>query len=53
MRKFKTAYENIIEREGNELANVAKLLSGNREQARDTLEQIIDHALKQLYASAE
>lgn len=51
MRPNKTAYQSLIEYEGNALANIAKLVSGNTEQARETLEQIIDHALKQLYAT--
>lgn len=53
MRQTKTAYENLIECEGNTLANISKLLSGNTKQARETLERIVDHALKQLYAVAQ
>ena len=53
MKTTKTAYEKLIAYEGDNLANIAKLLSGTTNQARETLEQIIDHALKQLYAATE
>lgn len=49
MRRNKTAYESLIEYEGNALANIAKLMSDNNQQARETLEQILDVALKALY----
>ncbi len=50
MRTIKTALQRIIEQEGNNLCQASTLLSGNTKQAREILEQIIDHALKQLYA---
>jgi hypothetical protein len=49
MKNTKTAYENLIESEGNTLANIAKLLSGDIKQARETLERIVDQALEKLY----
>jgi hypothetical protein len=51
MNITKSAYESLIEYEGDALVNIAKLLSGNTQQARETLERILDHALKQLYVA--
>jgi hypothetical protein len=50
MKIEKSAYESLVEYEGKELANIAKMVSSNLKEARETLESIINHALKQLYA---
>lgn len=51
--KTVTAYESLIQYEGSSLANVAKMVSGNNAQARETLQQIYAEALKHLEATQE
>ncbi len=47
------ACEQIIENEGRSLYLIADLLADNKKDKREIIEQIVDKALKHLYAHGE